>query len=226
MPPMSSLALMASIIASVMGALIVCVLVFRYGFTIPAASDADAGPSPTDVLITRIGHAVAGACFAATAVLAVVALSMPARERGTARAVSPPATAQASASASGAQSARRADVDIAALRRRLAEAESQLARLEDEVHRTPPPRAAAVARQPAPARARTHVAGSTHSSVVATEPPGRGEKVLATTRKAWEASRERAVTFAGDVRTALTRVEQTVVRYVGPDPHDRQSARD
>jgi hypothetical protein len=152
---------------------------------------------------------------------------MPARERGatsTARAVSQPATVQASAPPSAAQSARRADV--AAPRRRLAEAESQLARLEDEVHRPPPPGVVAVERRPASARARTLMAAATHSSVVATEPPRPGEKLLATTRKAWEVSRDRAVTFVGDVRTALARVEQSVVRYVGPDPGDHQSARD
>ena len=61
-------ALAASIVASVMGALVMALLVFRYGFTIPAPSDVGAGPTPTDVLVTRVGHAIAGMCFAATAV--------------------------------------------------------------------------------------------------------------------------------------------------------------
>src|SRR5690242_7342511 len=69
------LALAASIVASVTGALVMCALVFRYGFTVPVAADSEGGPTPADVLVTRVGHAVAGACFAATAVLAIVGLT-------------------------------------------------------------------------------------------------------------------------------------------------------
>lgn len=67
-------ALPAVILTSALGALLMCLLVFRYGF--PGADEAQ--PSPADasrrLLLTRLGHAAAGVCFAISAMLGLVAL--------------------------------------------------------------------------------------------------------------------------------------------------------
>jgi hypothetical protein len=61
--------LVVCIFASALGALIMWLLVLRDGFS---PISADPTRADRDVLITRLGHAVAGACFATTAVLATV----------------------------------------------------------------------------------------------------------------------------------------------------------
>ena len=61
--------LVVCIFASALGALVMCLLVLRDGFS---PISADPTRADHDVLITRLGHAVAGACFATTAVLATV----------------------------------------------------------------------------------------------------------------------------------------------------------
>jgi hypothetical protein len=61
--------LVVCIFASALGALIMCLLVLRAGFS-PISGDPRRADH--DVLITRLGHAVAGACFATTAILATV----------------------------------------------------------------------------------------------------------------------------------------------------------
>jgi len=141
MHSMSQYALAASIFASVTGALVMCVLVFRYGFTVPAPSD-EAGSTPTDVLVTRVGHAVAGVCSAATAVLAIVGLSLRSPERTpvpapavAAQALTPPQPVAAvePAAPAGEGSPWRLEGEVEALELRLAEAESKLARLDGEI---------------------------------------------------------------------------------------------
>src|SRR5947207_8932087 len=62
--------LVVCILASALGALVMCLLVLRYGFmpileTNPARAD-------RDLLVTRLGNAAAGVCFATSAILAVV----------------------------------------------------------------------------------------------------------------------------------------------------------
>ena len=219
----SSLALMASIVASVMGALIVCVLVFRYGFTIPAARDSEAGPSPTDVMITRAGHAVAGACFTATAVLAVVALSLGAPGRPPVVTSAPVSPARVAVAPAVTPDPGRSDVDLASLRQRLAQAEEELARLDDEM-RNPPPRVAAPRRSTARARVETRPAA--RPSAIATAPSGHADGLFAAPRRAWQFSRDRAASLAGDVRTAFMRVERAVARHVGADGGEPRSAHD
>jgi len=61
--------LVVCIFASALGALVMCLLVLRDGFS---PISADPARADHDVLITRLGHAVAGACFATTAILATV----------------------------------------------------------------------------------------------------------------------------------------------------------
>ena len=73
MPPAAHSALVASIIASALGALVMCVLVWRYGFT--SAADPKAPEHDRHIAMTRFGHAAAGACFAVTAVMAAVVMA-------------------------------------------------------------------------------------------------------------------------------------------------------
>jgi hypothetical protein len=72
MPELAYSALTAVIFTSALGALVMCLLVFKYGFT----PDPDELPTAAvrRVFITRLGHAVAGTCFAAAAILAAVTL--------------------------------------------------------------------------------------------------------------------------------------------------------
>jgi hypothetical protein len=75
MPASAHTALVVSIVASALGALVMCLLVARYGLTTDSAEDAGRG-----LLFTRFGHAFAGVCFAATGILGLVALVAPTRE--------------------------------------------------------------------------------------------------------------------------------------------------
>ena len=70
MPELAYSALTAVIFISALGALVMCLLVFKYGF----APDPDELPSAAvrRLFITRLGHAIAGTCFAAAAILATV----------------------------------------------------------------------------------------------------------------------------------------------------------
>src|SRR2546428_3474903 len=64
--------LVACILASALGALVMCLLVLRYGFT--PVSDTDRERADHQLLVTRLGHATAGVCFLTTAILATVVL--------------------------------------------------------------------------------------------------------------------------------------------------------
>ena len=72
MPQSAHDTLVLSIVASVLGALVMCLLVARYGLT-PAAEE-DRGATARRLMITRLGHAFSGVCFVATGVLALVAI--------------------------------------------------------------------------------------------------------------------------------------------------------
>ena len=77
MPPSAHTALVVSIVASALGALVMCLLVARYGLSSSSSEEGERA-----LLATRFGHALAGVCFAATGILAVVALVAPPRESG------------------------------------------------------------------------------------------------------------------------------------------------
>lgn len=121
MPPLAHSALTAIIFTSAAGALVMCLLVFKYGFA--PSPDEPASVSVRRVTITRLGHAVAGTCFAATAILAAVTL---ADLTGVA----------ASAPAVLAEDDRRATQSrLTALSSRLAAAESRLQRADERVRK-------------------------------------------------------------------------------------------
>jgi hypothetical protein len=73
--PLARYALTANIVASLLGALVLCFLVFRYGFG--PSEDETMSEATRRQVVTRVGHAVAGVCFAIAAILAVVTLSAP-----------------------------------------------------------------------------------------------------------------------------------------------------
>jgi len=73
MSPAAHAALVISVFASVLGALVMCGIAIRYG--LGAADETDGGA--TRLFVTRFGHAVAGVCFAATGIMAVVVLAAP-----------------------------------------------------------------------------------------------------------------------------------------------------
>jgi len=77
MPPLAYTALTASIVLSALGAVVICLLTAFYGFT-PEGEESPARSSRR-ALLTRVGHAVAAGCFAATAILLAVVIGQPVR---------------------------------------------------------------------------------------------------------------------------------------------------
>jgi hypothetical protein len=124
MSPLAYSALTAVIFTSAAGALVMCLLVFKYGF----APSADELPSASvrRLFITRLGHALAGTCFAATAILAAVTLA------DLARVAAPPAAASA---APAAGDPRATEAKLEALSSRMSAAELLLQRADDRVRK-------------------------------------------------------------------------------------------
>jgi hypothetical protein len=77
MSPLAHTALAASIVLSALGAVIICLLTAMFGFTPP--SEEPPAQATRRLFLTRVGHAVAAACFAGTAILLAVVLGQPAR---------------------------------------------------------------------------------------------------------------------------------------------------
>jgi hypothetical protein len=117
-------ALTAVIFTSAAGALVMCLLVFKYGF----APSPDEVPSDSvrRVFITRLGHALAGTCFAATAILAAVTLA------DLARRVPPTAAA---APANDRRTMELAELTLGALMSRVSAAESAVQNADERVRK-------------------------------------------------------------------------------------------
>jgi len=131
MSPSAHTALVVSIAASAVGALVMCLLVARYGLV--SASEEDRGRA---LLITRFGHALAGVCFAATGILAIVALISPTREPRSA----PPTVVKVEPDRVAEARLQALAADVKALMARLDQAEARMTmadtaarRLGDEV---------------------------------------------------------------------------------------------
>jgi hypothetical protein len=77
MPLFTQVALAAALLLGAFGAVIACVLVVLFGFTGP--EDEPPLRAAQRVMITRIGHALATTCFAATAILIGMVLVRAAR---------------------------------------------------------------------------------------------------------------------------------------------------
>ena len=77
MLPLAHTALAASIVLSALGAVIICALTAFYGFT--PEGEEPVAEAHRRRLLTRVGHAMAAACFASTAILLAVVLAQPTR---------------------------------------------------------------------------------------------------------------------------------------------------
>lgn len=119
MPLSTQPVLAAILVASGLGALAMCLLVLRYGFSAPAE---EAPRARRRDLAIRLGHAFAGACFAATALLSVALLARAAR--------APDAPAASRAAAPGETLDRVVAERVAGLADRLAALESRMAAME------------------------------------------------------------------------------------------------
>ncbi len=130
---MPAYVLAAAVAASALGAVVLCALVVLYGFT-PADEDTPA-KATRRVFLTRGGHAVAAACFAATAILISVVLAQP---------VAPPLPAAAPPP----------DPRVAVLRDTLAGQESRLGETQARVRELEEALRQRVTEAPAPSRSR------------------------------------------------------------------------
>jgi len=183
-------ALPGIVVLSALGAMIMCLLVVRYGLS----ADADEDPDDADrrQVVTRIGHAAAGVCFACVAILAVVALvARPPAAPRAARAASQPV--QHAAAASAAPTPAAVDDDLRKLEERLSRELNQLddrvAATEDAVRemrmraaaaekRDLPPRDSVAAEAAAP-RAATTPSRPAAAPRAATRPPAPADDAAA-----------------------------------------------
>lgn len=146
MPAFAPAALGIAVVLSAFGAVVLCLLVVFYGFT---SADEDAPRrAPHRLLLTRVGHAVAAACFTATAILISIVLAGPA-PAPVLPAAGPPAVPDARVPELGER--------IAGQETRLTATEARIRELEDALRRreAEPPRRASEPPAPAPARPRS-----------------------------------------------------------------------
>jgi hypothetical protein len=152
MPAFAPAALGIAVVLSALGAVVLCLLVVLYGFT-PADEDAPRR-APHRLLLTRVGHTVAAACFTATAILISIVLAGPA-PAPVLPAVGPPAVPDARVPELGERIAGQ-ETRLTASEARIRELEDALRRREAEQPRRasePPAREPARPRStPAPAR--------------------------------------------------------------------------
>jgi hypothetical protein len=103
-------------IASTLGGVVLCALILKYGLAPP--EEAEYPPlARRRVMLVHVGHAIAAVCFAATALLVVVALSV----------------APAARSAADSPAVRRLEHDVRALDDRLGGVEDVLGRVGSAV---------------------------------------------------------------------------------------------
>jgi hypothetical protein len=136
MPPSVHAALVISIVASALGALVMCALVARYGLT--PAPDERADAAARRVLLTRFGHAFAGVCFVATGLLALVAVVVQGRHVAAAAPAPPAVVAERDPATDARLEALAAELRAIAARiedadRRLSAVDGTTRRLGDEV---------------------------------------------------------------------------------------------
>jgi hypothetical protein len=216
MPSLAHSALTAVIFTSAAGALFMCLLVFKYGFA-PSPDEPLSG-SVRRVSITRLGHAVAGTCFAATAILAAVTLAEL-------------AGAAASAPAVLAEDDRRATQSrMTALSSRLAAAESRLQRADERMRKIEAgarsagedARPAALADEAARPRVSPPPARSAQPVIVLPVGPkpvaavprrsAPAEDLGAQLRRDWHAVRRAFATAGADLRAAVDEQAQSLRR--------------
>jgi len=124
MPAFAPAALAIAVALSAVGAVALCFLVVLYGFT--PAGEEPPGRAAHRLLVTRVGHALAAACFTATAILIAAVLVRP----------EPPSTPAAPSPVTVPDARLPAlDAQIAGQERRLSETEMRLQGLEDAMRR-------------------------------------------------------------------------------------------
>ncbi|HET7344064.1 MAG TPA: hypothetical protein VFL90_21555, partial [Methylomirabilota bacterium] len=138
MPPLAHAALAASIVLSALGAVVICLLIVVYGFT---PSDEQPDTATRRMFLTRIGHATAAVCFAATAILLAVALAQPARTPA-------PATADDPRLSTTAARVEDQQERLQRMEQRVEETERAMQRLATDVERAAPHESAAPAPSP------------------------------------------------------------------------------
>jgi hypothetical protein len=72
MAPLAHYTLMGNVVACVIGALVLAIVAYRYGFASPL--DEPSEISVRRVVLSRLAHAVAAACFAIAAMLGIMTL--------------------------------------------------------------------------------------------------------------------------------------------------------
>jgi len=72
MAPLAHYTLMGNVVACVIGALVLAIVAYRYGFASPL--DEPSEISIRRVVLSRLAHAVAAACFAIAAMLGIMTL--------------------------------------------------------------------------------------------------------------------------------------------------------
>src|SRR5262245_20834699 len=141
MPQLAHGALAAALVLSALGAVLVCMMVVLFGFTGP--DDEPPVKTARRLMFTRIGHALAATCFAATAILIAMVLLRSGRTTPLASPHDPRVPAlgarvdeQASRMRELESRARDAGTSVERAERRLHDLEQSLGRLADEGRRT------------------------------------------------------------------------------------------
>lgn len=80
MAPLAHYTLMGNVVACVLGALVLAVVAYRYGFSSPL--DEPSTVSIRRVVVSRLAHAVAAVCFAVAAMLGIMTLWIQAASPG------------------------------------------------------------------------------------------------------------------------------------------------
>src|SRR5262245_40385733 len=207
--PLLSWALSGIILASAVGALLICMLVLRYGFpkrTWDRESSGGRTPGATALLL---GHAAASVCFAVTAILAVVGLVHQSR-------------VTAALSAPEVEAGRAGGAEIAELRQALAGVEERLGRAEQLVANADARVAAADGRvQSAESRAGS---ADTRGTALQTRLDSAETRLGGLERRVHgaEVSARQAGSDATRALTGLKQIEQRTIAV--PPPPSRRSA--
>jgi hypothetical protein len=177
MPAFAPAALATAVVLSALGAVVLCVLVMLYGFT---AGDEESSERATRrLLLTRVGHSLAAACFTATAILIATVLVVQ-RAPSPSPVAAPMPAPDTRVPALGEK--------LAGQETRLSETEARIRELEDALRRreaapvrpaleepvpTPPTQRPAATRPspPAPARPGPRTSARPIREMAASEPP-------------------------------------------------------
>lgn len=215
-------ALPATILASALGAIVLCLVLFLYGF--PRDAPDESPPRERRLFVIRLGHAIAAACFAAAAILGGVAWF----DQQSGDAPAPRAAAQLREAAAGLEAQVETLEDrLAVAESRLDEARRDLALVESRVgsaRATPMPSAAPRGRpevQPVrrDTRAREVAARDavTASAPLDPSPPTPSDDLGARLRSDWQLVKRGFRNAGSDLREQLSDLGRQVRAKFGSD---------